>query len=293
MYNLVLHSETKKQIKSFIARPTHAVILAGPIGIGKSSISKLLAKDLLNLADLNNLVNYPYLKIVQPDGLSISVDSVRNVIRFLKLKTISKGNEINRLIIIEEAHLMTSEAGNALLKILEEPPTDTIFILTTNHVQALLPTIRSRAQTISIITPNHDELVSYFANQWFKQADINQTLLMSGGLPGLMHALLNQNEDHPLQGAAARAREFLRSDNFARLCMVDSLSKQRNDINEMLYMLGQMSKTTITKMASNTSFDYKSAARWHKIQKATYDANEAIRLNAQPKLVLTNLILQL
>ncbi|MFZ2199656.1 MAG: hypothetical protein WAV40_02630 [Microgenomates group bacterium] len=61
---------------------------------------------------------------------------------------------IPRLVWIEEANLMTVPAQNALLKMLEEPPTDTQFYLTCQSAVSLLPTIRSRAKTIKIDTLN-------------------------------------------------------------------------------------------------------------------------------------------
>jgi DNA polymerase III gamma/tau subunit len=82
--------------------------------------------------------------IIHPDGASIGIKQIRELIGSL-----SNTSPISRIVWIEPADSLTTEASNALLKVLEEPPHNTTFYLATNYPGTLLPTIRSRCQSIS------------------------------------------------------------------------------------------------------------------------------------------------
>src|ERR1035437_7109375 len=125
MNKLLLHPIVSNQLDNFAAKPSHALLVVGYEGIGKSTICKLLAIRLLKLSDESKLETYPHLKIIQPDDKSISIEAIRELKQFTKLKISSQDNEIQRVIVIEHAETLTIEAQNALLKLLEEPPTDT------------------------------------------------------------------------------------------------------------------------------------------------------------------------
>src|SRR6476661_301276 len=153
MINLVMHPSTQTQLEHFIARPAHAVLLTGPAGIGKTALAEAMAAEILG----RSLESYPYYQMVRPDGLSISIEAVRQLQKFLMLKTTGQ-QPIRRIVVVEHAHTMTTEAQNAFLKLLEEPPADTLLILTANSARSLMPTILSRAQQISINAPAESQL---------------------------------------------------------------------------------------------------------------------------------------
>ncbi|HEU4985335.1 MAG TPA: AAA family ATPase, partial [Nitrososphaera sp.] len=153
MDDLILHEATRAQLEHFAARPTHALLLTGSAGIGKTAIAEALASSILDV----RLDSHPYHMTVRPDGASISIDAIRELQKFLLLKTVGD-KPFRRTIIIEYAHAMTTEAQNAFLKLLEEPPADTLLILTANSPRALLPTILSRAQTIAVNAPAESQL---------------------------------------------------------------------------------------------------------------------------------------
>jgi len=71
----------------------------------------------------------------------------------VKLKTAGKNN-LRRFVIIEDADLLTDDAQNSLLQLLEEPPIDTMIILLIQNLQEILPTILSRLQIISVKKPS-------------------------------------------------------------------------------------------------------------------------------------------
>ena len=89
--------------------------------------------------------NHPDVIRIDPIGPLIRIDQIRSLIDTLSKKPYGRGR---RVALIAGAHTMNPEAGNALLKMLEEPPADTILILTAPQTSDLLPTIVSRCQHI-------------------------------------------------------------------------------------------------------------------------------------------------
>lgn len=295
MDNLALHPQTSVHIQRFTQRPSHALLLIGPSGSGKQSLAHGIMGDILQVSDV---ASYPYLKIVLPekDKSAIGIEAVRELQHFASLKVPGHGAaRTRRFILIPEAHNLTTEAQNALLKLLEEPPQDTHFILTANSSQALLPTIRSRTQQLTIHRPNRTDLEGIFSGQGHDTKAIQQAYLMSGGLPGLMSALLN-DADHPLKTAAQTARQLLQSSQFERLCKIDELAKKRPEALNVLTILRHMSQAAIEQSAQapgDLTTAHKRLKQWHKVLQASYDAEKAYSVSAQAKLTLTNLMLSL
>jgi DNA polymerase III subunit delta' len=221
------------------------------------------------------------------DG-SISIDTVRDVQHFLSRKAASTAIT-NRIALIVHAERLTPEAQNAFLKTLEEPPAGSVLILTADDKQSLLPTILSRVQSLEVITPDEASLREHFESAGHSQTAIDRSLLMSGGLPGLMTAILSGEKDHPLVTAADRARNILRLDTFGRLAVVDGLSKQREQCLDMLFILQQMATLSLRSPSKSPNV-YK---QWQTVLKQAYETELVLRAGAQPKLALTNLMLSL
>lgn len=286
MKGLALNARTQDRIEAFAASPSHALMLVGPGGSGKRTLAENLAEAVLDLRE-GGFAGHPYTMLVAPEeaGKAIGIEAVRRLEQFLALKVPGKTAH-DRAVIIEDAHLMTTEAQNALLKMLEEPPDGTVLILTVNHEQTVLPTIRSRAQAIPVDRLEKQLLEDYFGERGFAGPDIARAYAISGGLPGLMHALLSDT-DHPLMQATEKARQLLSQTAYERLAYVDELAKQRllaMDIALILQQMAHMGLQTGTGQA---------AKRWQAVLGAAYEAGEALALNVQPKLALTKLMLSL
>lgn len=287
--NLVLHPTTSVQVAQFLERPSHAVLVVGANGMGKTTLAVQMAARVLEITG-EALTSHPYYTMVHSDGDSISIDAIRELQRFMQLKTIGS-RPFRRAAIIEHAERLTTEAQNAYLKLLEEPPADTIMIMTSDNHRALLPTIRSRLQTITAYAPGEAELKAYFGAIHEDTQTLNQAYFLSGGLPGLMHALLRGDETHPLAAAVGTAKTLLSAPLFERLAQVDSLSKQKEGARNTVEALQHIAQTGLNQAAIKG--DAAKVKQWHHILKVSAEASRAFSQNANPKLVLSNLMMHI
>ncbi len=283
MKGLVLNPATKRQVEVFTGSPSHALLLVGPAGSGKSSLAAELSQSILGIEKLQD---YPYAMVIAPEeGKALGIEPVRRLEHFLSLKVPGPAR-LKRVVTFEDAHTLTTEAQNALLKTLEEPPADTFIVLNVAYEQALLPTVRSRAVAIQVKQPEKSAVAEHFRSQGFTDEQIAQAYAISGGLPGLMTAMLGES-DHPLLLATAKARELLSSTTYERLLQVDELSKQKQLAYDTVLILQQMAHTSLQ------SAEARAAKRWQNILETSYGTLDQLNASAQPKLVLTNLCLQL
>jgi len=276
-------------LRAFIDTPSHAVQLIAPTGFGKSTVAVTLARALLNLND-KQLESYPYFRRFTPDKGNIGIETVRDITTFLKLRTTGQG-KIRRVIVIESADSMTIEAQNAILKLLEEPPADTVIIMTVSVETHMLSTITSRSQRILLHSPDRQATVTFFVQHGYSEERVATAYLMSGGLVGLMHAILTSDTEHPLVQAIDQAKTILKSDTFERLAMVDEIAKEKQ-VDQLLFALKQTSQAALTHAASQSGRDA-AVRRWHSVLRYVHRAEKLHASSAQPKLLLTDLFLNL
>jgi len=151
----------------------HAIMFAGAKGIGKRHLAEALGQLLLCLAPvegtpcgkcrgclLNKAQNHPDFIVLEPeDGAkAIKVDQVRSLIEDLG-KTAQQGGY--KVVVLEPAEAMNTNAANALLKSLEEPAANTLLILVCHTPSAVLPTIRSRCQMRLLATPGSEQVIHW------------------------------------------------------------------------------------------------------------------------------------
>jgi hypothetical protein len=271
---------TKHQLERFINQPSHALALIGPKGAGKTAVATWLIGQLANV----NLAKHPYFRLISPDSQSISINEIRGLGQFLKLKTTGESN-LRRFIVIEQAESLTLEAQNALLKLLEEPPADTLLVLTLNKREAVLPTISSRLQQILIRRPPKTELAALF-----KTNEFEQLYTLSGGRPGLLSAMIEQGNEHPLLQAVAVAKQLLQATTFERLVLINDLAKGDGS-RSLLDALERIAETSLAQAARQ--HNEAALGRWQKVLSATHRASMTFGKGAQNKLALTELALNI
>ena len=200
-----------------LARLPHAMLLVGPAGVGKTAFSERIAALLLCESIAPGLVacgkcdacrwldagNHPDFRRVSPDDDSeaepggessgeksagkskkrgsriIRIDQIRELEGFVFVGSHRNGN---RVVLLTEAETMNPAAANALLKILEEPPSNVYFILVSTRSKSLLPTIRSRCRVIAFGPPDPAA-----AADWLRGAGLEKQakryLDLAGGAP--------------------------------------------------------------------------------------------------------------
>jgi DNA polymerase-3 subunit delta' len=172
MTDLLLHPTTRDQAAHFVKNPSHALLLTGASGSGKSTLALALAAQLLDLPEARNS---PAVRHIQPINASISIEAVRQLRLFVKLRSPYRHKTTNRIVLIEDAHYLADEAQNALLKLLEEPPSGFVVFLTATSQQALLPTIQSRVARLAVLAPQASDSASFFATRKYDASAIRRS----------------------------------------------------------------------------------------------------------------------
>ena len=165
---------------------SHAYLFSGPRGTGKTSTAKIIAK-MINCSNLGadgtpcekcaSCLNFNSSSdIVEIDAASNNgVDEIRDLRDKVNLvPTIGK----YKIYIIDEVHMLTVQAFNALLKTLEEPPAHVVFILATTEFYKIPATVVSRCQKFQFLKFSDDEIVSRLSNiSSFENIDVSKDIL--------------------------------------------------------------------------------------------------------------------
>ncbi|NIA22864.1 MAG: AAA family ATPase [Proteobacteria bacterium] len=214
----------QETVKQLIANDTmpHAVLLSGMEGIGKFRFARAIAVEIAALHsdkkqekidESENLFEHLNIFYVIPTGVKgsgnngvfnhddyfktifslkneknsysniIPLGYIQYIISQLKYKSV---HDEDRIIIIRDAHYMTREAQNALLKILEEPPDRVFFILTTANEDKLLPTIISRCSRYLMSGLNENEMNRFLSNIGTDIRGKKLLTLLANGSPGIL-----------------------------------------------------------------------------------------------------------
>lgn len=169
-------------------RPPQAILLYGGDGLGKKEIAEELGR--LFLCESTSMSGYCgqchacrlTLSGNHPDFYSVSslprtrigIDAIRDIIASV---AVTPKLGMGKAIIIENAEMMTVEAANAVLKVLEEPQGRTLFILTADRIQSLLPTVVSRCVAFRVPNPRFDEVKDWiYSNLATKGAAVSEEL---------------------------------------------------------------------------------------------------------------------
>ncbi len=175
-------------------RLPHALLLSGPAGTGKQHFSEAFARFMLceNPAEqacgrckaclLTSRGTHPDLVEISPEepGKPIRIDQIRALNQFMAGAAQQGGY---RVIVITPPEEMNINAANALLKGLEEPGNDTLFLLVSHNPGRLMATIRSRCQVVTMAVPSADQALNWLSEQPDIGADAELALKLSGGAP--------------------------------------------------------------------------------------------------------------
>ncbi len=223
----------------------HALLLHGQVGTGKRDFAETLARALLCESPGSDGLpcghcvacawlaagSHPDFRILQPDSEAasetianevakddkekkqshlITVAQVRELIESISLSA-SRGGR--RVVLLYPAEAMNVQAANALLKTLEEPPPNCLFLLISHQVQRLLPTVRSRCLKLAMPVPSHQHALEWLAGQGVAEPHI--CLAQAGYAP--LRALALNDSDYREKRLAflSRLEEAKNADPFA------------------------------------------------------------------------------
>lgn len=196
------HHASWQQLIDHWQQPPQAWLLTGKANIGKTAFAQHLAQALLcetptvqhepcgicpscHLFSQYSHPDFYTLTPEIPEGesggrklLQIKIDAVREVIEHIQLTSVRGGK---RVVLIQPAESMNLQAANALLKILEEPPENVIFLLVSHSRDKLLPTIKSRCRQWILPAPTHAEALAYLHHHHAEHAAA--LLAFHGGAP--------------------------------------------------------------------------------------------------------------
>jgi DNA polymerase-3 subunit delta' len=220
-----------QQLQHLRARLPHAILFHGPNGIGKAAFAERFAQSLLCETPATDgqpcggcpscgwfdQYGHPDYRRVRPEMLDdeqsadaepgdeaadgkkaskapskeIKIDQIRALSDFMNVSTHRQGM---RVVVLYPVEALNSIAANALLKTLEEPPRDTVFLLVSHSLDRLLPTILSRCRQFALTMPAREQALAWLKTQ--QLADAETWLAEQGGSPlaALMQAQAGDRE---------------------------------------------------------------------------------------------------
>ncbi len=217
------------QLQKMRARLPHAILFLGAKGIGKTVFAAGFAQSLLceqPQADGHACgaccscgwfvqYNHPDYRRVRPEILEgdevgeverveagdskksakapskeIKIDQIRALSGFMNISTHRQGQ---RVVLLYPAEALNTASANSLLKMLEEPPPNTVFLLCSNSLDRLLPTILSRCRKFSMPLPSSVEALTWLREQGLKEVDAKSLLAEQGGAPLTAYAESNSD----------------------------------------------------------------------------------------------------
>lgn len=272
MSNLPLlgNQRTQKILFSMLCggRLPHAILIEGETGLGKKTLARFIAKAVLcgaaeppcltcKACHLVEVGNHPDCQTVSPEGAAIKVDQIRHLRSEAYLSPLSADG---RVFIIDQAHTMNANAQNALLKVLEEPPTGVVFILLAKSASLLLETIRSRAVCFTLSPVPLDALsfgrVAALAE--VEEHEAERLLRSTDGNIGQAVALVD-SEVVSLSSVANEILTFASAgDRLKILSILQPYTKRRDQVRELLLAIkaavaGEIKKKAVKEYSSFTA----------------------------------------
>lgn len=264
----------------------HAIIIEGENGCGKHTLANFIAKSCVckgasapcnacrecYLADAGS---HPDIRIIEPQDKKKNIDIAQ--IRALKAEAYSVPQRAKRRVfLISKAETMNQNSANALLKVLEEPPGGAVFVLITAYSASLLPTVRSRCVTFSLVPPILADAKS-FLKQHTKASDekIAEVLAVSTNIGRALKALGSKKSGLGESVADEFFESLLKGDSYNMSVCLGRLEKNRAAADEFFMLLSQKTAEQI-KVNALKSADNK---KLYKVIKAIKDTENLSAYN--------------
>lgn len=296
-WSIIGHEKQLSRLEYDIATGniSHAYLLTGPNSVGKSTVAKKMAGILQCENDFCHKcttciqiekgchVDTIFLK---DDGESIKIEEIRKLTERLNMTRQAS----YKITLIQTIERMTPEAANSFLKILEEPPLRTIFILTTNNIRQLLPTITSRVRIVKfecVSSAYLDEKLRSLYPGHDKET-IKQVSLFSLGKTGkAVHLMENPDSLANYVRVYNDVQNFLAHKNIVdRFSYVEDIAEDNSKIDVFFAILTHVLRSKILGRDPNAPMYVKTLSKID-------EAGKLLKKNINARLVLENLMLTL
>lgn len=202
---IVGHGEKTARLRALINedKMPHALLIAGPEGVGKFLVAQMTAAAIFcngeptrpcgscSSCQAMAANRHPDLVVVEPDGQNIKIEQIRNLQTEISLVPYLGSY---RVAILRQAEKLTLPAANSLLKVIEEPPANIIFILLTSNWQAMLATILSRCRRLDLQPLSTAEMLPILAERNLSPDNAEIIARLSEGSVGRAFSLIDNNE---------------------------------------------------------------------------------------------------
>ncbi|KKW37192.1 MAG: polymerase III tau and gamma subunit protein [Candidatus Giovannonibacteria bacterium GW2011_GWA2_53_7] len=197
---IIGHESHKKVFERLIENGSlsHAYLFVGPESIGKTTFIRALTSQLLGVPDeklaMNADVSWVTCPVDEKTGIqkaTLSVEIIRDLREALSMGAFLGGY---RVAVIEDASAMTPSAGNALLKMLEEPPKRTVLFLRAKRVEDVPRTIVSRTQIIRLELVSSEDIVKALILRGASRKEADELANIALGRPGIALSFLTDRQ---------------------------------------------------------------------------------------------------
>lgn len=249
------------------------LIISGLSARARSSAASLLLGDFIDQPDA-------YV-VVDGEKSTISISSVRGLYNRLHKKRSEKSP---LFVQINDAHRLTQPAQNALLKLMEETPSNTHIVLNVAQADLLLPTVRSRAQRLQLL-PLDKESFSKAVNE--SSADAMKLLQLSGGDPWLLSAQEGSRIDESLVKSTV---DILRAPLGNALLSSQKFIKDQQTFEQFLFVLARLASVGLKTSAQSNNAN---AKQWQQRLATVVNVQDTFHTsNINQKLLLDKLLLE-
>ena len=260
----------------------NAVIITGNKSIGKNILAEEIAQYYLNYNNQENIITEDYVKIsAEENSKAIKIDQIREVINKIYFKSDRK------IIFIKDADKLNINASNAILKILEEPPVGSKFILTTSKISSLLPTIISRSSIVKCNNPMDADINNYLSK--LENVDLDNYYILSN----LNNKYVKNNFYHK---KFSIINEFFydleqviySSENIINFSKKFSVYNIEHIINIILFVVVSFQKSIITNKNSKFFDDNDNILKTYNYRKLNYIYDKLISIKKNVNIIQNN-----